>query len=129
MNILDENIPEGQESILRKKRIPHKQIGVDVGRKGMHDDELIPLLHQLGRPTFFTLDSDFYDRSLCHKGYCLVYLDVKDEKVADSIRLLLRHPELNTKGKRMGCVIRVMPKRLAVWRTNENQEEFISWQL
>ena len=65
MNILDENVPESQPVLLRSWRIAFRQIGQDVGRMGMKDDEIIPLLHQLDRPTFFTLDGDFfglYDR-------------------------------------------------------------------
>ena len=54
MNILDENVPESQRSLLRKRRVPVRQVGQDTGRKGMKDNEIIPLLHQLDRPTFFT---------------------------------------------------------------------------
>ena len=52
------------------------QIGVDIGRKGLDDEDIIPLLHRLNRPTFFTLDVDFWDRNLRHEGYCLAYLDI-----------------------------------------------------
>jgi len=34
MNILDENIPEGQRQLLRSWRIQAKQIGHDIGRQG-----------------------------------------------------------------------------------------------
>ena len=86
MNILDENVPESQPAILRSWRIAFRQIGQGVGRMGMKDDEIIPLLHELGRPTFFTLDGDFYERRLCHGGYCLVRLDVEEEVVAEYVR-------------------------------------------
>jgi len=65
MNVLDENVPESQRALLRSKRVPLRQIGQEIGRKGMKDDEIIPLLLDCDRPTFFTLDSDFYDRRLC----------------------------------------------------------------
>ncbi|SRR5260370_23403788 len=81
MNILDENVADSQQSLLRKKRVRLRQIGQDLGRKGMKDDELIPLLHQLDRPTFFTLDGDFYDRRLRHEGYCLVHLDDQGKRI------------------------------------------------
>ena len=64
MNVLDENIAENQRQLLRRYRIPVRQIGSDVGRAGMTDDEIIPLLHCLSSPTFFTRDEDFYDRGL-----------------------------------------------------------------
>jgi uncharacterized protein DUF5615 len=107
MNILDENVPEGQRQQLRQRRIHVRQIGVDAGRKGMNDDEIIPLLLQFDRPTFFTFDRDFYCQSLCHDSYCLVYLDIDEENAAHFIQGLLRNRKLNTKAKRMGLVIRV----------------------
>jgi hypothetical protein len=93
----------------------------------MTDSEVIPLLHQLDRPTFFTLDVDFYDRRLCHLGYCLVHLDVDEEKAGKFIRRVLRHRELNTRSKRMGCVIRVSPIGLARWRVHYKREEHFPW--
>lgn len=99
MNILDENVPEGQLVLLRRARIPIRQIGDEVGRAGMKDHAIIPLLHELDRPTLFTLDSDFYDRRLRHEKYCLVHLDIDEDMVAEFVRRLLRHSELNTKAK------------------------------
>jgi len=128
MNILDENVPESQRSLLRGRRVPIRQIGEDLGRKGMKDDEMIPLLHQLDRPTFFTLDGDFYDRTLCHERYCLVHLDVEEEMVAEYVRRVLRHRALNSKAKRMGRAIRVLATGLTVWRVHEEQEGHLSWQ-
>src|SRR5690348_14734444 len=127
MNILDENIPESQRTLLRSRRVALRQIGQDLGRQGMKDDEIIPLLHRLDRPTLFTLDGDFYDRRLCHVGYCLVHLDVEEEAVADYVRRLLRHRELDTKAKRMGRVIRVSPTGLTLWRVHQEQESHLSW--
>ena len=60
MNVLDENLAEGQRLLLRRWRITTRQIGVDVGCRGMADEEIIPLLLELRRPTFFTRDADFY---------------------------------------------------------------------
>jgi hypothetical protein len=128
MNILDENVPASQRALLRSKRVHLRQIGVDLGRQGMKDNELVPLLHQLDRPTFFSLDGDFYDRHLRHEGYCLVHLDVEEETVAEYVLRLLRHRELNTKAKRMGLVIRVLPTGLALWRFHQDQEGHLSWQ-
>jgi hypothetical protein len=127
MNIFDENVPVDQRATLKTKGIPIRQIGVDVGRLGMTDDEIIPLLHQLDRPTFFTLDKDFCNFRLCHEAYCLVHLDVEDEMAAEYVRRILRHPELHTKSKRMGAVIRVLATELVVWRKNQRQETRHSW--
>jgi hypothetical protein len=82
----------------------------------MPDREIIPLLHGLPRPTFFTRDEHFYERHLCHARYCLVYLAVAKAEVATFVRKLLRHRQFNTAAKRMGTVIRVSPVGFALWR-------------
>ncbi len=109
MNLLDENIPQSQLALLQRSRISFRQIGHEVGKAGMKDDAIVPLLHELDRPTFFTLDGDFYDRRLRHDGYCLIHLDIEEDLVAEYVRRLLRHRKLNTRAKRMSCVIRAMP--------------------
>jgi len=76
MIILDENFPESQRQLLRGWRVPLRQIGYEVGRKGMQDDEIFPFLRHRRRTTFFTLDLGFYRRQLCHRRYCLVCVDV-----------------------------------------------------
>ncbi len=76
MNILDENIGSHQVKQLRTWRIAAKKIGVDLARRGMQDTEIIPFLHQLSSPTFFSHDDDFYKPQLCHDRYCLVNLAV-----------------------------------------------------
>jgi hypothetical protein len=60
MLVLDENLPAGQQQLLRKWGIHFRMIGVDLADSGTDDDNLIPLLHRLPQPTFFTLDQDFY---------------------------------------------------------------------
>ncbi len=62
MNILDENVPESQRQLLRSWRIRVPQIGDDVGREGMKDEAIIPLLHRIRGVTFFTRDLGFYSR-------------------------------------------------------------------
>ena len=77
MNILDENIVATQRELLRSWRVHFRRLGSEVGRVGMKDrSEIIPLLHILRRPTFFTRDHDFYKADLGHSGYRLVFLDV-----------------------------------------------------
>ena len=105
MIILDENLPDSQRQLLRGWRISFRQIAFEIGREGMKDDEVIPLLHGLNRPTFFTLDEDFFKPVLRHKGYCLIYLDVIQYEAAAFIRRTLKHSVLDTKTKRMGKVI------------------------
>ena len=61
MNILDEDIRADQRERLRQRRIAVRQIGYDIAQKGIKDQAILPFLHQLRRPTFFTRDRGFYD--------------------------------------------------------------------
>jgi hypothetical protein len=54
--ILDENILDGQCLLLEGWKIVARQIGLDVGRKGLKEDEIVVLLRRLRQPTFFTRD-------------------------------------------------------------------------
>ena len=118
---------ETQCRLLRKWRIRFRQIGFGVGREGMKDIEIISLLHDLPRPTFFTRDDDFFERNLCHTGYCLVYTAVEKNEVAIFTRRLLKHPELNTKAKRMGSVIKLSHAGLLVWRLHAEKPQRFDW--
>jgi hypothetical protein len=127
VNILDENILEDQRQLLLNWRVPIRQIGYEVGRKGMKDDEIIPFLLSLHRPTFFTLDLDFYKRSLCHARYCLVCLDVGQHEAAILVRRLLHHREFDTQAKRMSTVIRASYVGLSVWHLHAEEETHFDW--
>ena len=53
MIVLDENIPEDQRLLLRSWRIRAYQIGRDVGRAGIKDEQIIPLrISQMGIRVF-----------------------------------------------------------------------------
>jgi hypothetical protein len=127
MNILDENIPESQRQLLRSWKIRSQQIGHEIGRQGMKDEEIIPFLHTLRQATFFTRDSGFYKRQLCHLNYCLVTLDVGQYEVASFIRRILKHGKFNAKAKRMGKVIAVKHTGLQFWRGHAEKEELLEW--
>lgn len=127
MNILDENVPHSQRHFLRNWRFRVRQIGHEVGRKGMKDEEIIPLLHRLGPVTFFTRDLDFYNPRLCHSRYCLVCLFVGKYDVASFIRRFLRHPIFNTSAKRTGKVIRVSHTGIRMWQLHTEREEELTW--
>lgn len=127
MILLDENFPESQRQLLRSWRIRPQQIGYETGRKGMQDEEIIPFLHQLRRPTFFTLDDDFYERSLCHVGYCLVFINAGQYESASFVRRILRHTQFSTQAKRMGTVMRVSHIGIIVWYLHAEEEAFVEW--
>ena len=127
MNILDENITESQRQLLRSWRIATRQIGHEVGRQGIKDDEIIPLLHSLRRPAFFTRDLGFYDRHLSHSGYCLIVLAVGQYEVASFVRRFLKHPQFNTDAKRLGAVVAASHVGLRVWRLHAQTEMEVPW--
>lgn len=127
MNILDEQISENQRQLLTSWRVRVRQMGHDVGQKGMKDYHIIPFLLQRRRSTFFTLDADFYKRNLCHSRYCLVSMDVRKQEAAGYVRRVLRHPEFDTVAKRAGKVLRVSPLGIAVWRLHAEREMHFDW--
>src|SRR5439155_27083669 len=100
MLVLDENLPAAQRLLLRKWRIHFRTIGLDLAFSGTADNNLLPILHRLPRPTFFSLDRDFYRPAWAHRVYCLVWLDVPDDRAAEFIRHFLRHSAFATQAKR-----------------------------
>lgn len=123
MNILDENVINPQHLLLRSWGIPVRQIGFEIGRKGIQDEELIPLLRRLNRPTFLTLDEDFYRRTLVHANCCLACFAVETSDLAAYIRRFLRHPEFRVAARRMGSVVRVTDTGLRYWRLHAPEIE------
>lgn len=128
MIVLDENVFEHQRAQLRRRGVHLCQIGRDVGRKGMKDPEILPLLRTLRRPTFVSWDRDFSDRSYGHERYCLVYMDVRPLEIATYVRRLLRHRDFKTWAQRKGRVIRVAPSGIAVWHVRSARMSRARWQ-
>jgi hypothetical protein len=127
VNILDENILESQRQLLQDWRVHVRQIGYDVGRKGLKDSEIVAFLLELRRVTFFSLDDDFFDPDLCHAKYALVFLDVRKQEVALFVRRFLRHREFDTVAKRLGIVVRVSSTGITVWRLHAEDEDRFEW--
>jgi hypothetical protein len=127
VNILDENVTEGQQEELRASGIRTRHIGRDLGRAGMTDQQIIPLLHHLTRPSLFTCDSDFYHRRLRHANYCLVRIDAPKPLVAKLIQHFLRHPSFARWSQRKGCVIHVSRAGIRFWRLHAESEETVPW--
>lgn len=128
MNVLDENIDEPQRLQLESWGLHVRQIGVELGTLGMKDlDAIIPLLHSLRRPTFFTRDGDFYHPWLRHRGYCLIYLNVAPGLTANYLRRCLRHPAFRTQAQRMGKVIRVHETGVTYWQAGMSRSQKLDW--
>ena len=127
MNLLDENIRDDQRMLLRRWRIHFRQVGKEISTAGIHDDNLLPLLHRLKRPTLFTQDGGFFKRDLCHRAYCLVLLDVKYVEVATYIRRLLRHPAFRTQAQRLGKIVHVHPGGVDYWQAGKGGRVSVKW--
>ena len=125
MLVLDENIPEGQCQKLRKWRFRFRTIGVEIASWGTKDENLIPILHRLSDPTFFSLDRHFYRPSWTHPSYCLAWLEVGDDFAAEFIRRFLRHSAFDTNAKRMGVVARLHVNGIQFWRMKKRLS--VSW--
>lgn len=128
MNVLDENIIIPERERLREWKIHFRSIGVETGRLGMKDrEDIIPLLHTLQRPTFFTRDHGFYHPALRHAGYCLVYLEVGADETAEYIRRFLRHRAFRSRAQRMGKVIRLHQTGISYWQVHKQKECDLGW--
>ena len=115
MNVLDENITRDQADLLSLWRIRHRSISRDLHAQGISDENIIPLLLRLKKPTFFTRDFDFFDRSLPHSRYAIVWLEVDRNETAYFIRRFLRDSRFSQSAQRLGKVIRVHPHGIDYW--------------
>jgi hypothetical protein len=128
VNVLDENIDYPTRQLLRRLKVPFRHISTDIGRSGMKDlNEVIPLLHSLKHPTFFTRDADFYSARLRHARYCLVYIDVASAESARYIARLLRHRQFRNRVERAGKVIRLHQSGISYRQLNSTREEQVHW--
>ena len=84
MIILDENILDGQRLLLEGWNIDVRQIGLDIGRKGLTDEAVIVLLRRVRQATFVTRDLGFYMPALRHQGYAILVVAAGQYEVASS---------------------------------------------
>jgi hypothetical protein len=127
LNLLDENFPEDQLPRLVEWRIPFRRIGIGVARLGIKDPDIIPILHRLGSVTFFTHDKGFFDRTMCHRAYCLVWLEVRADDAAWFLRLFLKHSLFNASAKRLSIVARVHHDGIDFFRLNQPGIQRARW--
>ena len=127
MIILDENILDGQRLLLESWKIAARQVGLDVGRKGLEDEEIVVLLRHLRQPTFFTRDLGFFAPELRHPHYSIVIAAVGQYQLAAFVRRFLRHPTFDTHAKRTGRIIRISPSGMVCWQLRRQQKVFVGW--
>ena len=127
MILLDENSLRSQREFLEARRLPVRTVGVDWGRAGMSDEEILTELRGARQTTFFTRDADFYQRSRCHPAYCRVVVAAPAEQVASYATRLLRHRGFRTHALRMAKVVRLQPSGIVYWARNSEVELFEAW--
>ena len=127
MILLDENVRDDQAVQLRRRHIAARFLVEDFARSGIQDPEIIPWLHRLKQPVFFTHDRDFFQSDRAHQNYCLVWLDVFDGKAAEFIRAFLKHELFDTAAKRMGVVARVHPGGVHFWQRKRAALQRVGW--
>lgn len=127
MILLDENIRQDQAIRLRQQHIPARFLVEDFARTGIQDLDIIPLLHRLKQPVFFTHDRDFFRHGLAHQNYRLVWLDLFDGRAVEFIRAFLKHDLFDTAAKRMGIVARAHPEGIDFWRRNRAGLQHARW--
>lgn len=114
MNVLDENITRDQADLLSRWGVRFRSISRDLGAQGISDEAIVPLLLRLKKPTLLTRDSDFFDRSLAHSAYSLVWFDVDRAETAFFIRRFLRDRRFRNTAQRLGKVMRVHQRGIEV---------------
>ncbi len=75
-------------------------------------DEAIPtLLNQEAEPTFVTInETDFWRKVAITTRFCVICIALPDNRATDIpslLQRLLRHPDFDTKARRMGRVLRL----------------------
>ena len=71
MIVLDESIPKPQRELLERWRINVNNVGVNIGRNGLLDEEIIRLLHSQTHSTFVTRDGIFITATFVTSGTVL----------------------------------------------------------
>jgi predicted nuclease of predicted toxin-antitoxin system len=127
VNVLDENIPRDQADLLRQWGVRFRTISHDLGYQGITDENIVPLLLRLKKPTLLTRDEDFWDRHLAHPRYAIVWIDVEVEETAFWIKRLLVHPLFRTTAQRLGKIVRVRPSGIEYWTKNAAVPSHLDW--
>jgi hypothetical protein len=127
MIVLDEQVRADQRVLLARCGIAFRQIGKDVALGGTKDENLVPFLLTLKRPTFFTHDHGFFQAHLVHGRYCLALLAESDIEAAVYIRRFIRHPLFDTNAKRMGTVARVHRGGISFWQGGGSALRRVVW--
>ncbi len=97
----------------------------------IRDDAIPALLHPLNQPTFVTTNvDDFWQVIQPHPDYCLVCLSLPKERNREApnlLRALLGLPQLKTKARRMGKILKVSPTTVLYYEHGREVMEMMRW--
>jgi hypothetical protein len=89
------------------------------------DDAVPGLLHTGSQPTFVTLNwTDFWQRIMAHRSFCLVCFTLPTNRAGDIsplLRRLFRLDPFKSKAARMGKVARVSHERVTYYQVNDSE--------
>jgi uncharacterized protein YbjT (DUF2867 family) len=125
--LLDENTLASQRARLAAARHGVRKVGVDWGRSGMSDEQILVELRGMRRVTFVTRDAGLYRQDHCHPNYCLVVASIRPEELAAYVIRFLRHPAFRTYALRDGKVLRLQPAGIVCWQRGVPRELQFAW--
>jgi len=126
--LLDENMDRKVKAFLQSW-ITAGQIGHEVGRLAMQDEEIIPrLLLEVKRATLLTHDERIYRRERPHAGYCLVIVpELPAIETVALVRRLFKMPGFRTIKERMGKVVQLTPHSVRWKDLHKAKEQAQLW--
>jgi len=87
------------------------------------DDAIPELLRKENQPIFVTInEKDFWQKVATNNQFCIICFTLPDSRaneIPQALRSLFRQPELKTKAKLMGKVIRVTTKEISYYTFNK----------
>jgi hypothetical protein len=88
------------------------------------DDRVPEILQTLKTPTFVTIDHGFWNRKLCHPGFCILYFELRadeQEQLPALLRRLFRLSEFRSRAVRMGKVANVGIESVTYWQAGKRR--------
>jgi hypothetical protein len=95
------------------------------------DDRVPEILRTLNQPTFITIDKDFWDRTLCHPDYAILYFALRDQEqelLPGLLRALFRLPAFRSRRQRMGKVARISAANVDWWQFRVSRLRHLEWE-
>ena len=84
-------------------------------------------LRAVKNATLFTRDAGFYRWELRHRAYCIAVMTIGQHEVAKFVRRFLRHPDFNSRGKRMGKIVRISATKITSRKIRDVTERHAEW--